>query len=95
VAGNNKKKGAYMEDTGSLDESGRAGPSTMARDKQIVCQSENLCTKEDDTSTFFYRYDYFPKPICSYFARYGECPNYQGCVYNHTNEIAKECLMWV
>ena len=49
-----------MEDTGSLDESSKAIPSTMARDKQIVCQSENLCTKEDDTSTFFIVMTTFP-----------------------------------
>lgn len=86
------------------DEDDRASPSSMPaysphkrpkHYKEIVCWLwlENLCTKDDATCNFLHRYDESRMPICRNFVRYGECLNRQHCVYKHTNQEVKECIM--
>ena len=72
-----------------------SAPQRSENYKQIVCWKwlENLCTKDDATCNFLHRYDKSRMPICRHLVKYGECLNRQNCVYKHTIDEVKECVM--
>lgn len=63
--------------------------------RQTVCRHwlRSLCMK-GDACGFLHQYDKSRMPICQFFRLYGECGE-QDCAFKHTNEVIKECNMYV